>query len=486
MKKFIILALMASLICADDLKWGVEEHDHVVVLNKDNFDAFVNSQTFVMVKFYAPWCGHCKSMAPAYSQLAQRMKADAKGIPIAKLDATVEPEVAEKYGIQGFPTIKFFVEGEAVDYTGSREEEAMFIWIKGKTGSLVSKIKTIDELHDILKKKIAILFITSEENVDSFKPFNKLAASIDDIPFYFTFSPEVKEHFGLTENVSLVILRDFDDGMKILSADSLDFEIMSEFVKTHRHPLVMPFDQAAAERIFGSENSTIFLFTDESENQISEIFHNMAQKFGRGRLFFSKAPITMGIGARLAEFMGVTASDANTIRIIKFSEGHHFKYRLDEVTEESLEQFIKDFQADKLPPYYKSEKAPERNNQPVKVVVGDTFDEMVLKSEKDVLLEAYAPWCGHCKQLEPIYNSLATKLASDKDLLIVKMDAVANEHPTFKVQGYPTVRLYKRGSKDTPVDFTGDRTIEGFAQFLEKELGRKFDIETTPMVDEGL
>jgi len=486
MKKFIIIALMASLICADDSKWGVDEQDHVAVLNKNNFENFIKSHPFVMVKFYAPWCGHCKSMAPAYSQLAQRMKADAKGIPIAKVDATVEPEVAEKYDIKGFPTIKFFIEGAAVDYNGSRDEEAMFIWIKGKTGSLVTHLKTVEEVHDLLKKKIAVIFITSEDKFDTLKPYNTLAASIDDIPFYFTYSPEIKQHFGLTSDVSLVILRDFDDGMKILSADTLDFDTMKQFLNTHRHPIVMPFDQPAAERIFSSENSTVFLFTDDSDNEAIDAFQKVAQKFGRGHLFFSKAPISSGLGVRLAEFMGVTAKDANTVRIIKFGEGQPLKYKLDNVTEESLEKFIKDFQVNKLSPYYKSEKAPEKNNQPVKVVVGDTFEEMVLKSDKDVLLEAHAPWCGHCKQLEPIYNALATKLADDKELLVVKMDAVANEHPSFKVQGYPTVRLYKRGAKDTPVDYTGDRTIEGFAQFLEKELGRKFDIQTSPMVDESL
>jgi protein disulfide-isomerase A1 len=486
MKKFIIALLLTNLICAEGNKWGVDEDDHVAVLNKDNFDIFIRSHPFVMVKFYAPWCGHCKAMAPAYSKLAQRMKDLARGIPIAKVDATVEPEVAEKYEIKGFPTIKFFVEGAAVDYTGAREEEAMFVWIKSKTDSLVSKVKNLEEFHQLADKKIAVVFITSEDKFDTLKPYNTLAASIDDIPFYFTFSPEVKEHLGVTGDVSLVVLRNFDDGMKIISADSLDFETMKSFLDTHRHPLVMPFDQPAAERIFGSENSTIFLFTDETDNETTYMFKKAAEKFGRGQLFFSQSPITTGIGARLAEFMGVTANDANTVRIINFAEAPPLKYKLTDVTEDSLEKFIRDFQENKLTPYYKSEKVPEKNNQPVKVVVGDTFEEMVLKSDKDVLLEAYAPWCGHCKQLEPIYNSLATKLAGDKDLLVVKMDAVANEHPHFKVQGFPTVRLYKRGSKDTPVDFTGERTIEGFAQFLEKELGRTFDVQTSPMVDENL
>ena len=110
---------------------------------------------------------------------------------------------------------------------------------------------------------------------------------------------------------------------------------------------------------------------------------------------------------------------------------------------------------------------------------------MVLKSDKDVLLEAYAPWCGHCKQLEPIYTELATKLAHNSDLVIAKMDATANEHPSLNVRGFPSIKFYKKGEKSAPVDFNGDRTVDGFIAFLEKEMGRKLTGTDAP-VDESL
>lgn len=55
-----------------------------------------------------------------------------------------------------------------------------------------------------------------------------------------------------------------------------------------------------------------------------------------------------------------------------------------------------EFEAGTLKAYYKSEPIPETNNEPVKVVVGNSFDDMVVNGGKYVLLEAYAPWCGHC------------------------------------------------------------------------------------------
>lgn len=58
----------------------------------------------------------------------------------------------------------------------------------------------------------------------------------------------------------------------------------------------------------------------------------------------------------------------------------------------------------------KSEEIPESNDAPVKIVVGKNFDAIVMDETKDVLVEFYAPWCGHCKSLEPKYEELAKQL----------------------------------------------------------------------------
>lgn len=98
---------------------------------------------------------------------------------------------------------------------------------------------------------------------------------------------------------------------------------------------------------------------------------------------------------------------------------------------------------------------------------------MVTTEDKFVLLEAYAPWCGHCKKLEPIYTDLAEKLAAETDIVIAKMDATENEHNLMPVQGFPTLRLFKPGSK-TPVDYSGDRSLKDLVKFLETQVGRTF------------
>ena len=472
MKVFIIALALLGTLLAEGGKWGVEEQEDVAVLTKDNFADFVKQHKYVFVKFYAPWCGHCKTMAPAYSKLAKRTKGEENGVPIAKVDATVEPELAEKFGVKGFPTLKLFVDGEPVDYSGAREEEAIYSWLQKKSGPASKEITSLEQAKELEDKKLAVLLITSSKNAGQLSKFNTLANGFDDVPFYYTHNKDVKKQYGATKKNTMVIFRTFDDGRKEISdAEELTTEAMKEFLNASRFPLVMPFEQEAAERIFGSETPAIFLFNEGTESAATKAFSAAARTRGKD-ILFSQSTITSGLGARLAEFLGITAKDDNGVRIIRFAGGNLLKFKLDDVTEEGINKFIDDWKAEKLTPYFKSEAAPDNTNNPVKIIVGDTFEKLVLSGDKYVLLEAYAPWCGHCKKLEPIYDELATKLANEDDIVIAKMDATANEHSALNVKGFPTIKFYKKGSTEAS-DYNGDRTVEGFLAFLEKEVGRK-------------
>lgn len=125
----------------------------------------------------------------------------------------------------------------------------------------------------------------------------------------------------------------------------------------------------------------------------------------------------------------------------------------------------------KLKPIVKSQPVPKNNKGPVKVVVGKTFDEIVMDTKKDVLIEFYAPWCGHCKNLEPEYLALAKKYKHEKNLVIAKMDATANDvpHEVYKVEGFPTIYFAPSDRKQSPIQFSGgERNAESFSRFIEE------------------
>ncbi len=82
-------------------------------------------------------------------------------------------------------------------------------------------------------------------------------------------------------------------------------------------------------------------------------------------------------------------------------------------------------QAGKLEKTVKSEPVPASNNGPVKVLVAEQFDELVTNSGKFVLIEFYAPWCGHCQSLAPVYEQarscllLGARSFSHKEFMVV-------------------------------------------------------------------
>lgn len=76
------------------------------------------------------------------------------------------------------------------------------------------------------------------------------------------------------------------------------------------------------------------------------------------------------------------------------------KYPYDQakkIVSKEVGQFIEDVLEGKIEPSIKSEPIPESQEGPVTVVVAHTYDELVINNDKDVLVEFYAPWCGHCK-----------------------------------------------------------------------------------------
>lgn len=85
------------------------------------------------------------------------------------------------------------------------------------------------------------------------------------------------------------------------------------------------------------------------------------------------------------------------------------------------------------------------------------------------MVEFYAPWCGHCKQLAPKYEALAKRLAHNKKIVIAKCDSTANEIPGINIKGFPTLKYFPGNKKESgPVDYDGGREEEDFFKWLKE------------------
>merc|ERR1719225_686138 len=173
---------------------------------------------------------------------------------------------------------------------------------------------------------------------------------------------------------------------------------------------------------------------------------------------------------RIMEFFGLGEDELPAMRIIKLEEDMaKYKPAAADITEDAMRAFIKSYAAGELKQHLMSEEVPaDWDALPVKVLVGNNFEEVAMDAGKHVLVEFYAPWCGHCKQLAPTWESLGEKFADREDIVIAKMDSTANELEDIKIQGFPTIKLFKKGDNKV-IDYNGERTLEGFSKFLESD-----------------
>jgi len=127
------MKIAALLVC---LLFAVAIASDVKDLTPDNFDSIVDGSKDTFVEFFAPWCGHCKSLAPEY-EIVGTAFAKIPSVVVAKVDADAHKDLGSRFGVKGYPTLKFFPKGskEPTDYSGGRTADDIIKFINEKAGT---------------------------------------------------------------------------------------------------------------------------------------------------------------------------------------------------------------------------------------------------------------------------------------------------------------------------------------------------------------
>jgi len=279
----------------------------------------------------------------------------------------------------------------------------------------------------------------------------------------------VFSEYGVTGE-GIILFKDFDEGKNVFEGEITDEEIV-KFVAANSLPLVVDFNHETASKIFGGEiKSHLLIFLSKEAGHYDahiEACRGAAKGF-KGQVLFVTINTDEEDHARILEFFGMKKEEVPGLRIIKLEEDMA-KYKPDsyDLGENALTSFVQSFLEGKLKQHLLSQELPEDwDSEGVKTLVSSNFDEVVFNKDKDVLVEFYAPWCGHCKQLAPIFDQLGEKFKDNDEILIAKMDATANELEHTKIQSFPTLKLYKKETNEV-VDYNGARTLEALSDYLE-------------------
>ncbi|KAE8400421.1 protein disulfide-isomerase [Aspergillus pseudonomiae] len=467
-----ILSLLGASAVASAADATTEAPSDVVSLTGDTFETFVKEHDLVLAEFFAPWCGHCKALAPKYEQAATELKE--KNIPLVKVDCTEEEALCRDQGVEGYPTLKIFRGLDSVKpYQGARQTEAIVSYMVKQSLPAVSPV-TPENLEEIktMDKIVVIGYIASDDQAAN-EIFTSFAESQrDNYLFAATSDASVAKTEGVKQP-SIVLYKDFDE-KKATYDGEIEQDALLSWVKTASTPLVGELGPETYSGYItaGIPLAYIFAETKEEREKFTEEFKSIAEKH-KG---------SINIVTIDAKLYGAHAGNLN-LDPSKFpafaiqDPEKNAKYPYDqskEVKAKDIGKFIQDVLDDKVEPSIKSEAIPEAQEGPVTVVVAHSYKDLVLDNDKDVLLEFYAPWCGHCKALAPKYEELASLYKDIPEVTIAKIDATANDVPD-SITGFPTIKLYPAGSKDSPVEYEGSRTVEDLANFVKENGKHKVD-----------
>ncbi|XP_065582725.1 protein disulfide-isomerase A5-like isoform X1 [Artemia franciscana] len=370
----------------EEEEWSDVESD-VEHLNSENFDQFLKENPSTLVMFYAPWCGHCKRMKPVYETAALKLKEQKVDGILAAVDVTKSKSLGERFGITGYPSLKYFKDSEFVFDVSFREEN-----------------KIIDFMKDPKKPP---------PPPPSELPWNEEADS------------------------EIIFLND---------------ENFKPILKRKKHALVMFYapwcghcKKAKPEYKLAAEN-----FKDDP------------------KVVFTALDCTL---------YNTICSDYDVNGFPTFKYFSYFKTVKDYEGGRTAKHFIAFMeepdnpQAGKEPP----PPPPEVEWSGLEgsedlVHLGDESFEPFIQN-RNVMVMYYAPWCGHCKKMKPVFAKVAKKL---KELALpaemATLDATIHHKVAKKSQlkGFPTIKFHKKDG--SVLEYNGDRSSEDIIQFIRAQV----------------
>ncbi|KAI0563820.1 Disulfide-isomerase PDIA-3 Endoplasmic reticulum lumen [Gracilaria domingensis] len=475
-----------ALIAAATLLLAVSADD-VLKLTKDNFDKVIAKEPLVFIKFFAPWCGHCQSMKEDFEKAAAEVQGKAV---LADVDATVEEELASKYNIDGFPTLKLFSNGEELtDYNGARDKESIIKFIERATMPPYHSIADADAYKKFADDSSAKhLVLSAALEGSALNKFKKATFSIRDVmpdSFEFAHSDDTAA-FGIEtmKKGDVYLLRLEADGTRSeLKFDQESDDSLEKFAKASVLPAFQEFTQENAELYTELSMPLIVGFYENCDGQQCKGIESIAKKKNRnGKVAFAWVSST-----ELGSFQEYVGLKDASVPICAYSFETDARYLLPEdfkYSEEALEAWVEDLMAGKILPARKSEPIPEENDGPVYTVVGDSWEDIVEDTTKDVMIAQVAEWCGHCQKLKPVYAKVAAELkkAGVEHVKFAMMEATENDAPDeYKARGFPTIYFFKAGAEQKGIEFDGDRSSKGIIEWVQEHTSSKFEFDTSTL-----
>ncbi|KAM6121535.1 protein disulfide-isomerase A2 [Phoenicopterus ruber ruber] len=452
------------------------EEDGVLVLHEHNFARALSEHELLLVEFYAPWCGHCQRLAPAFAQAAATLRNESSPARLGKVDVVAQAALANEFGVTSYPTLKLFRNGNRTHplaYTGRMDAEGIARWMRRRAGPSATLLQdAADAAAFVSSQDLVVVGFFKDLGGEAAQVFYEVASEVVDMPFGVAEADELFQAYGLSAD-TVCLFKKFDEGRTDFPMDparGLNAAELTQLLRIHSLELVMEFTNETSNQIFSAKiPHHMLLFLNKSSSAqlaLQDGFRAAAGAF-RGKVLFVVVDVT-GYGADVLPFFGLTPADAPTLRLVKMENNR--KYRMDQDTflDTAIRTFVQAVLDGKVKPHLMSAEPPEDwDARPVKVLVGKTFEQVAFDETKNVFVKFYAPWCSHCQAMAAAWEELGERYKDHEDIVIAELDATANELENITINGFPTLHYFPAGPGRKMVEYKSTRDVETFSKFLE-------------------
>mmetsp|Transcript_13095 Transcript_13095/g.36833 ORF Transcript_13095/g.36833 Transcript_13095/m.36833 type:complete len:378 (-) Transcript_13095:658-1791(-) len=355
------LPLMAALLL---LSGAAAEENVVTISGQASFDEVVGGADFVVVEFYAPWCGHCKRLAPEYEKAATALKEEGSTIVLAKVDATEDnnKDLAGKFGVRGYPTLKVFRGGNTekpADYEGPREADGIIKHVKKISGPASTLLETTEAVEAFKSGEdipiVAYFESAAGEAVDAFmKAIDSLRS---DYGFAHVTDPSFLKECESCVSGSIVAFNKLEKTESVFTGDLAGLE---EWLKEATKPAIVTFGDAPAMRkalsaAFQPEAPTKIVGMSAGDEADTAMMDELvAQSKEHSDLIFMYADKSMELFDRVKSHFGVEDSQLP----VYLANNNDGKWHLFNAEVGTLPKFVTDFKAGAIEKTIKSEEIP--------------------------------------------------------------------------------------------------------------------------------
>ena len=487
---------------------------NLLVLSDLTFEEALKEHQYFFISAYAEWCSTCQRIEGELHKVANYFEknSDSPDIVFGIIYGTYNVGFMEKYNIPGYPSLILFSgEMKIKDYYENLNSESIIPWIRKIIYPTIQPINDQLTFNYLIKNTDNSKLIAYYGNdKKTMEVLEQSALSHNKYTFCQVLNKDLNKIYNVN-NDDIVLYKQYDELNHTIKIP-INFEKIEKFIDKYSHRLLKNFNIQNGRKRF-SKKINLLLFISKNSNMMKEkeldnerekICKEIRDKIQCVKTIYNKREIErlqksisqvknepqgnpyqpnyqtgnndeekQKIQFILDLYDSLKIKDNNETEIFLIDLRDKISFAFNIIDKRKIVDFVNKWYENKLINTPNITLPTSIKNNVISTNV-NKFDRDVINNNFDVIVKFFAPWCGHCKKLAPIYQKLAN-FYSDKNkrLKFVEIDATVNEIPGIIIEGYPTIYLYKRNDKSHPILYNGEDTYGDISKFIDDEIKKK-------------